>query len=233
MNWRIGRIIKCEEGECMTTIDGKKINLARQMVASGVFMDKSQSPEGKGFKLAHHKKNPSAPLSPFYLNHRFMQSFPEAIDAANDAYWHMVSSLGLKFDLLAPIPEAAVPFISVLANKKRIPMVTPRIGKTHGSGATVDGKYQSGQHVLLFDDLITKSESKQIHATILEENGLIVRHILVLVDREQGGKQQLEALGYNLHAFFTVSELLDVFRLSGQMSAEMHKEIYGYLFPNT
>lgn len=214
----------------MPKVSDLKVNLSRQMIVSGVFMNKSQSPEGKGFKLALHQKNPGAPLSPFYLNHRNMQSFPDAVDAAVEAYWQMARDL--KFDLVAGIPEAAVPFVSVLSHVKRIPMITPRAGKDHGSGATVDGKFQPGQRVLLFDDLITKSESKQKSATILEEAGLIVRDILVLVDREQGGKQQLEALGYKLHAFFTVSELLDVFRQSDQMSEEMHQEIFSYLFPN-
>lgn len=119
-------------------------------------------------------------------------------------------NFNLKYDLIADVPTRITPFVSVLSCSTNIPMITPRIDKKeYGSGKKIDGIYQKGQEVLLVDDVITTSKSKFEAIEILESEGLKVNTVLVMVDREQGGKQELEARGYNLISVFTISELMN------------------------
>ena len=112
-----------------------KDNFARKIFEIGVFQDITSSPEGKGFRLEKHEKEPNAPLSPFYIDYRLLQSDLEARSMAVQLFAHMMSEYVTLPDLLAPIPEAIVPVVTLLSDWKRIPMVTPRIAKEHGSGS--------------------------------------------------------------------------------------------------
>ena len=78
--------------------------------------------------------------------------------------------------------------------------------KTHGTCLSIEG-VSTGQNCLLIEDLFTSGGSSLETVAILEDAGLIVTDIAIILDREQGGKQTVEKKGYHVHALFTVSEL--------------------------
>ncbi|MFA6410491.1 MAG: phosphoribosyltransferase family protein [Candidatus Buchananbacteria bacterium] len=207
--------------------------IAGQQVATGLYRigaikDKNQSPDGAGFRLKLHETNPNAPLSPVYIDLRLLQSFPALLSQTATLYLQLVEQL--SFDLIAGIPVAAVPTATVISQLCGKPMITPRMSeKGHGSGAKVDGVYQADQTVLLVDDLCTKAGSKLEAIKVLEEAGLVVKDVVVLVDREQGGGKELADAGYTLHAAFTLRELLGFYLENGMMSQALYKEIMAYL----
>jgi uridine monophosphate synthetase len=180
------------------------------------------------FRLKLHESVPDAPLSPFYIDLRLVRSYPELRDRVTDLFIGLMR--GLTFDLIADVPTAGTPFAAIIAHKTRMPMITPRLGnKQHGSRARVDGAYKAGQTAIVLDDLVTHSESKLEAVRILVEQGLIVRDVVVLVDREQGGVQQLEAAGLHCHAAFRLSELLNTYREQKLISPEQFADIKRYL----
>lgn len=179
------------------------------------------------FRLKLHETNPDAPLSPIYINLRLLQSYPYAIDKAVATIEEM--SKNLQFDLYAGIPEAAIPMVAVLSNKNRKPMITPRPPKTHGIGGGIDGNYEPGQTVLVIDDLVTKADSKLEAIKSLEDKSLVVKDIVVLVDREQGGPRQLTDQGYSLHSAFKLSQLLNFYLRVGKIDEEKFKKVMNYL----
>ena len=85
---------------------------------------------------------------------------------------------------------------------------------------------------MLIDDLITKAESKLDAIAVLERNGLVVRDVLVILDREQGGREELRRRGYNLHSIFRLSELLDFYLQGGKIDQQKHDEVTEYLREN-
>ncbi len=202
--------------------------VAIQWFSCSIFMDKTNSPEGKGFRLKQHEKQPDAPLSPFYLNFRLLRSFPYALANSTSLLKYMWEDVG-KCDLLADIPTAITPVVAVLSQKTGIPMVTPREPKAHGSGAKIDGVFTPGQTVALFDDLITKADSKFEAISVLQAAGLVVKDVFVFVDREQGGAQQLAEKGYNLHAAWTIHDLLSFYLKRGLVGKAVYDEIVAYL----
>ncbi len=181
---------------------------AKQTLASGL-LDIGCIKFGS-FRLKLHDKNPDAPLSPIYIDLRILRSFPLVFDSAIAVYKTLIA--GLEYDLIADVPTAATPFAAVLCHLTQTPMISPRMDeKQHGMKRNVDGVYQQEQVALLIDDLITKAESKLKAISILSENGIAVTDVVVLVDREQGGADQLEAAGYRCHSAYRLMELLSFY----------------------
>ena len=97
----------------------------------------------------------------------------------------------------------------------------------------VDGyKITPGSRALLVDDLITKSYSKLEAIRVLEAAGLKVKDILVVIDREQGGEEELKKEGYNLRAIYKISDLLMLYLNKGIITRQKHDEVMEYIYVN-
>ncbi|MBT3363608.1 MAG: hypothetical protein HN929_06355 [Chloroflexi bacterium] len=180
------------------------------------------------FKLKIHQTNPDAPLSPIYVDLRVMRSFPNVIGTAVEVYRELIKNI--KFEILADCPSAATPATAILAYITKRPMITPRKGdKGYGSGAQIDGAFRKGQTVLLIDDLITGATSKFESIKTLEDHGLVVKDVVVLVDRQQGGAAQLQKAGYTLHSAIDLTELLDYYLEQDKIGDDTHKEVLNYI----
>ena len=180
------------------------------------------------FRLKLHETQPEAPLSPIYVDLRVLQSFPDALDAAVAALAELITRAGLEFSRYAGIPLAATPLVAVLSHVTRVPMITPREEKSHGAGGAINGAFTPGETVLAIDDVVSHAESKLEAIRVLEANGLRVRDVAVLVDREQGGREQLAAAGYTLHAAVRISELLEHWRAAGGIDAATYARVREY-----
>jgi len=184
------------------------------------------------FKLKLHDKNPTAPLSPIYINHRVLRSAsPEVKLLACRVYQELTKDL--QFDVYADVPTAITPIVSILSQITGIPMITPRTDKkTHGSGSQIDGVFRKGDTAVLFDDLITEGDSKFPAIEVLEENSVNVKDVVFLVDREQGGVQLLEKKGYKCHAAFKISDLLRYYLRVGRIDQQKYDEVRNYFVAN-
>lgn len=180
------------------------------------------------FRLKLHETQPDAPLSPIYVDLRALRSYPVAMDAAVATLAELIAADGPTFDCYADIPMAATPLVAVLSHLTRVPMITPREAKTHGLAGTINGAFAPGATALVIDDLVTRADSKVEAIRILEANGLRVRDVAVLVDREQGAPAQLAALGYTLHAALRISQLLDYWRATGGIAEDAYARARAY-----
>ncbi len=180
------------------------------------------------FRLKLHERQPDAPLSPIYVNLRVLRSYPDALDTAVAALAELINRDELRFDRYADIPMAATPLVAVLSHLTRVGMITPREPKTHGLSGTIDGAFDLGDTVLVIDDLVTHADSKIEAIRVLEANQLRVRDVAVVVDREQGGSEQLAAAGYTLHAAVRLGQLLDYWRASNSIDDETYTRVKAY-----
>ncbi|HEV2405868.1 MAG TPA: hypothetical protein VGR88_10460 [Ktedonobacterales bacterium] len=180
------------------------------------------------FRLKLHESQPDAPLSPLYVDLRVLQSFPDALDAAVATLAELIDAEKLIFTRYAGIPMAATPLTAVLSHVTRIPMITPRELKSHGSGESINGAYVAGETVLAIDDVVTHADSKIEAIRVLEANGLVVRDVAVLVDREQGGPRMLAEAGYTLHAALRLSQLLTYWRSVGAIDEATDTRLRAY-----
>lgn len=171
-------------------------------------------------------------VSPFYIDLRKAQSHPEAFHAITDAYAEMISDSGNSI-LLAGVPEAATPLAAAVGYKLKRVLVQPRkVVKDHGTKSSVEGDFKPGDEVILLDDLITKGDSKVEAIKQVEDAGLKVKKLIVLVDREQGGVQMIKDTGYTVEAAFTISELMDTLLELGKIDQAQHEKIIAFVRSN-
>ena len=80
--------------------------------------------------------------------------------------------------------------------------------KGHGRGKQIEGNFAEGNTVIVVDDVITTGGSTLKAIDVIERDGGKVAFALVLVDREEGGRQAIEERGIPVVALFTRSSLL-------------------------
>lgn len=125
-------------------------------------------------------------------------------------------------DILCAVPYAAVPVTTALSMISGTPMIMARKeAKDHGTKNMIEGVYTSGQECLMIEDVITTGSSILETIKTVESAGLQVKDVVVLIDREQGGTENITAHGYKLHSIFTLQELLSLLAKSGRVSQEI------------
>ena len=152
----------------------------------------------------------SGEVSPYYLDLRLVPSFPDAFRRICDLYGELIrSDVGADgFDRIAGIPTAGISFASIAAYHLKKPFLYVRTAeRQHGRGRRVEGILLPGDRVLLMDDLITKGGSVLKSAEAVRAEGGVVTDAVVLMDREENGKQNLAKDGITLHYLLTTSEL--------------------------
>jgi len=82
--------------------------------------------------------------------------------------------------------------------------------KGHGTGQWLEGRKNlpPGSRVVIVEDVVTTGGSSMKAVRRAEEEGLVVLGIVALVDREEGGRENIEAEGVWLRSIFTKSQLL-------------------------
>lgn len=153
----------------------------------------------------------SGKQSSYYLDLRVVPSSPEAYEIAVQAYLAVAREIGeKKFDAVAGVATAGVTISSPLAYILKKPMLYVRKEeKGHGLGRQVEGAVQPGWRTLVVDDLVTTGGSVVAAVEALRKSGCVVKEAVVLVDRLEGGRANLAAVGVRLSAFADIRELVE------------------------
>ena len=147
-------------------------------------------------------------VSPFYLDLRILVSHPDALARVARAMTQRAD--GLTYDRLAGIPYAGLPLALAMSLIGGRPVVYARKeAKGHGTKRQIEGEFAAGERVLVIDDVITSGGAKLEAIAPLRAAGLVVEHVLVVVDREDRGAAALAEAGLHLHSTLKVRALLE------------------------
>jgi uridine monophosphate synthetase len=177
----------------------------------------------------------SGKTSPVYVDLRLLASHPGVLRLAGHAYADLLGrELGVGGEsldvVLAAIPYAALPIGTAVSLETGLPLIYPRKeAKTHGTGRAIEGEFRPGDRAVVLDDVITTGGSKLQAIEPLAAAGLKVEDVIVLIDREQGGREELEAAGYRLHAVLRLSEMLDMLVEAGKIDEGQRRGVLEYL----
>ena len=157
--------------------------------------------------------------SPIYIDLRQIITYPSLLHQIGEAYLPLIREL--KFDRLAGLPYAAIPIATAVSLAGNYPMIYPRKEvKTYGTKAEIEGEFHAGETALIIDDLATTGGSKFEAIEKLTGAGLVVKDVVVLVDRQSGARESLEQAGFHLHAVLTISGMLDHWEKAGKVEKE-------------
>ena len=157
--------------------------------------------------------------SPIYIDLRQIITYPKLLDQIGQAYLPILRNL--QFDRIAGLPYAAIPIATAISLAGNYPMIYPRKeAKSYGTKAEIEGEYHAGETAVIIDDLATTGGSKFEAIEKLTGVGLVVKDVVVLVDRQSGAKESLEQAGFNLHAVLTISALLEYWESTGKVERD-------------
>lgn len=149
----------------------------------------------------------SGQSSKIYLDMRQIISYPDILRQVANAIWEQIHAG--HFDLVCGVPYTALPIATCISLQHNFPMIMRRKEiKSHGTKQQIEGKFQPGQYCLIIEDVITTGSSILETASELEAAGLKIKDVVALIDRENGGKENLQKRNYIVHTAFTLTELL-------------------------
>jgi orotate phosphoribosyltransferase len=80
--------------------------------------------------------------------------------------------------------------------------------KTHGTGKLIEGPFHAGDRTVVIEDVITTGGSALKAIAAIQSAGGLVTGVLALVDREEGGREAIEATGIPVVSLVTAHDIL-------------------------
>jgi orotate phosphoribosyltransferase len=171
----------------------------------------------------------SGAISPYYIDLARLLAAPRQLCTIAEVAAEQVGKImhSAQIDKLASIELKGALIVPSIACKTGLPCIIVRKeAKSYGvTGRIAGADVAKGDNILFFDDVISEGLSKVEGVKPLQELGGNVKHLLVVVNREQGGKENLEKLGYQVHALSKVSDLVGSLHKNGHISKEQEREV--------
>jgi orotate phosphoribosyltransferase/uridine monophosphate synthetase len=176
--------------------------------------------------------------SPIYVNLRLLVSNPRALARAArvmheeiETRQRMRQARAQPFQRVCGIPFGGLHLATAFSLRSRVPMIYLHPPKTNeGTDLFLEGQYEPDESILLIDDLITSGGSVLETGTFLQiRKGLRIKDVLVLLDRQEGARERLQAQGYNLISILDLEPMLNYLMASGNISESWYRKSIDYI----
>lgn len=150
--------------------------------------------------------------SEYYIDKYVFETDPQCLHLIAEEFAdHLASNYGEEeLPKLAGVALGAVPLVAVTSIETGIPYVIARKQeKEHGTGNRIEGNLEVSEEIVILEDIATTGQSAIDAAESLRAAGATVDCVLVVVDREEGGAENLAAHDLELSSLITATELLD------------------------
>ncbi|XP_049734698.1 uridine 5'-monophosphate synthase [Elephas maximus indicus] len=171
--------------------------------------------------------------SPVYIDLRGIVSRPRLLSQVAEILFQTAQNAQINFDTVCGVPYTALPMATVICSTNQIPMLIRRKEtKDYGTKRLVEGAINPGETCLIIEDVVTSGSSILETVEVLQKEGLKVTDAIVLLDREQGGREMLATHGIRLHSVFTLSKMLEILEQQEKIDAEMVGRVKRFIQEN-
>jgi orotate phosphoribosyltransferase len=147
--------------------------------------------------------------SAYYLDKYRFETQPELLEAIGDRLADLVAEHEPEAQRLAGPELGAVALATATALASRLPfLIVRKEAKGYGTDNRLEGTFEPGERVCLVEDVVTSGGAAASAIEALREVGLECRTAVCVVDREEGGVDELARHGVRLRALFRAGELL-------------------------
>jgi orotate phosphoribosyltransferase len=175
----------------------------------------------------------SGAKSPYYIDMARLLAAPKEFCTIVDAAAEKIGGImkADRVDKISSIELKGALIVPSIACKLNLPCVIVRKeAKAYGvTGRIAGADVVKGDNILFFDDVVSEGLSKIEGVKPLQELGATVKHMLVVVNREQGGIENLAKLDYQVHALAKVSDVVDFLCRSGSISKAQANAVFAYI----
>lgn len=131
---------------------------------------------------------------------------------------------------LCGVPYTALPIATLLSVQAKRPMLMRRKeAKSYGTKKMIEGHYKSGETCLIIEDVVTSGSSVLETVKDLEREGLIAEEVVVILDRQQGGLENLKKNNVKMTSLFTMSQLVTILLRYGKITEKNAEDVWAYL----
>jgi orotate phosphoribosyltransferase len=157
--------------------------------------------------------------SRYYLDKFRFETRPEVLEAIAARLADLVAEHEPETDRLASPVLGAVVLAAATSLTSRLPFVIVRDeAKAYGTQNRLEGAFEQGERVCLIEDVITSGGAAVAAIEALREAGLECRTAVCVVDREEGGVDELARHGVRLRPLFRAGD----FAKSEKTAAKPH-----------
>lgn len=161
-------------------------------------------------------------ISPYYFDFRTMYSYPDYLRKIADMmvtcieyniFQHKKENFNplTVIQRIAGIPNASLGLAALVSAALGIPSFYCDMKPLYiESKYAIQGSLKPRDNVLILDDLITTGMRKMETIKIIKECGGYVKAVVVVIDRQEGGKEILEKDGIKLYSLITASEFAEI-----------------------
>lgn len=189
-----------------------------------------------GVQFGNFTVSESAVSSPVFVNPKVLISNPTALRVASKLMQQEINlAQSLRrprvhpFAVVAGVPVGGLLLASAYSLETNVPLIYARIRPEGTGNRGIEGRFNAGDIALIIDDLITRGSSILETAELLQENGLKVKDVIVLIDREHGAAERLRRHGYNLMSILKLDVMLTHYKSRGLISEETYNTSAEYL----
>ena len=150
----------------------------------------------------------SGRTSHYYLDKYLFETDPVILAELARRFAARIGELPGGVDRLAGAELGGIPLVTATSLATGLATILVRNQKKgYGTARQVEGRLQEGDRVAFIEDVVTTGGQTLEAARLLEGLGVRVRRILVVIDREEGARQNIEAAGFQMEALLTKSDL--------------------------
>ena len=172
----------------------------------------------KAFKYSEEPvyKLVSGRMSNYYFNCKAITLYPEGMYLIGNIIYDQIKDLDVKgiggLTLGADPIADAVAYTSYLKKNPIEAFIVRKAAKSHGTMQWIEGNVAAGDSVVIVDDVITTGKSTIEAITRAKEAGLEIVKVIALIDRQEGGREAIRELGYNVEAIVTREEVMERYK---------------------